>query len=110
MQDQLTRLEISKIEAFNKDKVMSEAVRKVLLAGIYSHGVVEKGLPHNPLINGAFALVSLAGENPIPDEQLGAHIRGTWFGINALENAYKKLQDIRSEKPKLVETNVNIAE
>lgn len=89
---------------------MSEAVRKVLLAGLYSHGVVEKGLSHNPLINGAFSLVALAGENPIPDAELGAHLRGTWFGINALEMAFKRLQDIRSEKPEPIETNVNIAE
>ncbi len=105
----LTPLQVSKIEQFNNDKDMQEAVRKVLLAGIYSHGVVQKGLEHNPLINGAFALVALAGENPIPDEQLGAHIRGTWFGINALENAWNQLLKIKKEKKEAVESPFNEA-
>lgn len=93
----LSPLEVTKIEQFNKDKEMQEAVRKVLLSGLYTHGVVTPGQEHNPLINGAFALVALAGENPIPDAELGAHLRGTWFGINALENAWKQLVKIKSE-------------
>lgn len=105
----LSPLEVTKIEQFNKDKEMQEAVRKVLLSGIYSHGVVTKGAEHNPLINGAFALVALAGDNPIPDEQLGAHLRGTWFGINALENAWKQLLKIKSEAVKSPFTEDNKA-
>jgi hypothetical protein len=105
----LTPLQVSKVEQFNKDKDMQEAIKKVLLSGIYAHGVVQKGFEHNPLINGAFALVSLAGENPIPDEQLGAHIRGTWFGINALENAWNQLLKIKKEKEEKVESPYNEA-
>lgn len=105
----LTPLQVSKIEQFNNDKDMQEAVKKVLLSGIYAHGVVQKGLEHNPLINGAFSLVALAGENPIPDEQLGAHIRGTWFGVNALENAWNKLVAIKKEKKEAVESPFNEA-
>lgn len=105
----LSPLEVTKIEQFNKDKEMQEAVRKVLLSGLYTHGVVQKGMDHNPLINGAFALVSLAGDNPIPDEQLGAHLRGTWFGINALENAWKQLIKIKVEKEEEVESPYNEA-
>jgi hypothetical protein len=100
---------VTKIEQFNKDKEMQEAVRKVLLSGLYTHGVVTPGQEHNPLINGAFALVSLAGDNPIPDEQLGAHLRGTWFGINALENAWKQLLKIKADKEEAVESPFNEA-
>jgi len=105
----LSPLEVTKIEQFNNDKEMQEAVRKVLLSGLYSHGVVAKGQEHNPLINGAFALVSLAGENPIPDAELGSHLRGTWFGINALENAWKQLLKIKSEKVEAVASPFNEA-
>lgn len=110
MKDILTDLEIAKIEAFCADKEMHDAVKKVLLAGLYTHGVVAKGKKHNPLMNGAFALVALAGDNPIPDEQLGAHLRGTWFGINALENGYKTLQSIKSKTKDDIESPFNIAE
>ncbi|PJC41174.1 MAG: hypothetical protein CO041_05940 [Candidatus Pacebacteria bacterium CG_4_9_14_0_2_um_filter_40_15] len=105
----LSPLEVTKIEQFNKDKEMQEAVRKVLLSGLYTHGVVTKKGDHNPLINGAFALVALAGDNPIPDEQLGAHLRGTWFGITALENAWKQLVKIKAEKAEAVESPFNEA-
>lgn len=105
----LTPLQISKIEQFNADAEMQDAVRQVLLAGLYHHGVVEKGVAHNPLLNGAFALVSLAGNNPIPDEELGAHLRGTWFGVNALEQAWNKLTKIKSEKKEDVESPYNEA-
>ena len=105
----LTPLEVTKIEQFNKDEVLQEAVHKVLLAGLYTHGVVQKGGEHNPLINGAFALVALAGDNPIPDEQLGAHLRGTWFGITALENAWNQLVKIKNKKEEEVESPYNEA-
>jgi hypothetical protein len=109
MKDNLTDLQIAKIEAFCADDEMYNAVREVLLAGLYSHGVPMKGKKHNPLINGAFALVSLAGENPIPDAELGAHLRGTWFGINALENAFKTLSNIKTTKKEEVESPYNEA-
>lgn len=96
MQNNLTDLEIAKIEAFNADEVMVGAVRKVLLAGIYSHGVVEKGFKHNPLQNGAFSLVALSPTNPIPDEIIGQQLRAQWAGINAIENAFDKLGTIKN--------------
>ena len=42
MKDYLTELEIAKIEAFVADEVMYEAVRKVLLQSLYTHGTVQK--------------------------------------------------------------------
>lgn len=110
MKDLLTDLEIVKIEAFCADEAMFDAVKKVLLAGLYTHGVPTKGKKHDPLLNGAFALVALAGDNPIPDEQLGAHLRGTWFGINALENGYRTLKTIKSNVKGDIESPFNIAE
>jgi hypothetical protein len=110
MKENLTDLEIVKIESFCKDEVMFEAVKKVLLAELYSHGVIEKGFKHNPLQNGAFSLASLSVGNPIPDEQLGQHIRGMWAGINMLHNGYEKLQTIKSEKEIVIDDIVNIAE
>lgn len=97
MKENLTDLEVAKIETFCKDQEMYDAVRKVILACIYSHGVVEKGLKHNPLQNGAFSLASLSVNNPIPDEQLGQHIRGMWAGVNALESGFKQLRSITSK-------------
>ena len=98
MKEYLTDLEVVKIETFIADSDMVEAVRKVLLAGLYSHGVVEKGHEVNPLLNGAFSLVSLSVNNPIPDEIIGQQLRAQWAGINALKNAFDSLKTITSKK------------
>jgi hypothetical protein len=106
--DFLTNIEKEKVEAFCKDKVMHEAVRKVLLRGIYTHGTVKEDFVADPLVNGAFSLVSLAMTNPIPDEQLGTHLRGMWTGINAMKNAFDGLGNVRvDKKKKLLEKEVD---
>lgn len=109
MQEYLNEEEKVKIEAMCKDKVLLEAVRKVFLQGIYTHGVNQPGLKAEPLKNGALALASISTNNPIPDEALGQHIRGVWAGLNALENAFNDLIAIRSSKEEAVESPYNEA-
>lgn len=106
----LSDIDKVKIEAFCADKKMYNAVKNVLLAGIYSHGVVEAGHEHDPLVNGAFSLVAHATNNPIPDEIIGQQLRAQWAGINALKNGFDKLDSTVSKKPELIKTKVNIAE
>lgn len=107
---ELTDTQKVKIETFCNDKEMYQAVRQVLLANLYSHGVVE-GKEHNPLINGAYNLVALSMENPIPDEMIGAHLRGMWAGINILKNGFDVLDKIKVEPIKgLTSDEVNPAQ
>lgn len=108
MKEYLTELEIAKIEAFNSDQVLVDAVKKVLLQGIYTHGTIQQGVTPNPLQNGALSLAAAATNNPITDELLGQHIRGVWSGLNALENAFKSLQGIKANK-EVVESPYNEA-
>lgn len=110
MEKYLNDLEIEKIEAFCKDTVLLEAVRKVMLQGIYTHGTLQKGVTPDPLQNGALSLASVSTTNPIPDEMLGQHIRGIWSGLNALENAFTSLTSIKSNKGEEVESPYNVAE
>ena len=110
MQDYLTDQEKVKIETFCKDEVLYEAVKKVLLQHIYSQGVLEKGVKHNPLKNRAFALAQHTTENPMTDEVLGMHIRGMWEGVNALEGGYNELRNIKSISEDIKKTIMNEAE
>lgn len=96
MKDQLSDLEKVKIETFCNDEVMYEAVKKVILSSIYFHGVNIKGQKTNPTLNGAFSMVSLSTNNPIPDEIIGQQLRAQWAGVNALENGMKELKNIKS--------------
>lgn len=91
----LTDIQKIKIETFCNDREMYEAVKKVVLSGIYEHGTIQLGYTPNPLENAAFSLASIAVQNPIPDEALGQHIRGMWAGVNSLENGFNKLKNIK---------------
>ena len=110
MEKYLTEVEVEKIELFNQDEVLVEAVRKVMLQGIYSHGTLQQGVTPDPLKNGALSLAAVSTNNPIPDEALGQHIRGVWAGLNALENAFQDLKRIKSKKNEAVESPYNEAE
>jgi len=105
----LNENEIAQIEAFCKNEEMFEAVRKVMLQGIYFHGVNVKGQKSNPLVNGAFSLVSLSPNNPIPNEEIGAQLRAQWAGINALESAVNNLKKIKSNSKEYDEDSENEA-
>ncbi len=102
MNNQYTELEVSKIEQFCADTEMYNAVKKVILAGIYTHGTVQRGFVPDPLKNGALSLVHLSTANPVTDEVLGQHIRGVWEGLNAMQNAFQNLNNIKSEVKEVV--------
>lgn len=107
--DYLSDLEKVKIETFCKDADMYNAVKKVLLEGLYTHGVLQAGVGHNPLQNAAFHLASVSVDNPIPDEVLGQHTRGMFYGINALEVGFNRLNNVTSSKTESVESPYNEA-
>lgn len=106
----LTDIEKTKIVQFNSDKEMVEAVRKVLLASIYSNGTLRQDAEANPLQNAAFALASLAasGQGIISDQDLGQDLRGLFHGVKALELGLKKLSEIKIEE-NVVESPFNEA-
>lgn len=91
MKEFLTDLEIAKIEAFNKDEVLVQAVKKVLLQHIYSQGVIIKGNKHNPLKNRALVLVG----GDVSNEELGSQLRALWEGVSAIESGFSELESIK---------------
>lgn len=107
--DYLSDLEKVKIESFCKDTEMYNAVKKVLLAGLYTHGVLQAGVAHNPLQNAAFHLVSVSVDNPISDDVLGQHTRGMFYGINALEVGFNRLSNVTSKTGEPIESPYNEA-
>ena len=98
----LTDEEISKIQSFNQDTILVEAIRKVMLASIYTNGRLRKGKKSNPLTNAALGLASLAfnARAIVSDEQLGQDLRGLTAGIQLLEQGFKQLEKIKLKKDK----------
>lgn len=93
MQEFLTDIEVAKIEAFNADTIMVQAVKKVLLQHIYSQGVITKGQNHNPLKNRALVLVG----SEVSNEELGSQLRSLWEGVNAIETGFNELELIKTK-------------
>jgi len=94
--ENLTDLEIAKIEAFCKDKATFEAVKKVLFSALYSDGVVEKGKEARKT-NSAFSLIANAySENKsITNDELGAQLRAKFEGVHAILNGFEQLKSIK---------------
>lgn len=92
MKDYLTDREKEKIEQFYKDETMREAVRKVLLAGIYHHGTLTAGLKA-PDSNQNFLayMASMASQTGVTNEIIGADLRAKVEGIRIVESSFKEL-------------------
>lgn len=102
MKEYLSEQEILKIDAFCKDEIMSQAIKKVLLASVYSNGVMVAGRPALPLRN--FAL-SLALDPDASNEKVGADLRAQATGVKLIELGFGELEKIR---PKPVKSPVDM--
>lgn len=89
--DYLSDIEKAELNKFATNKVMFEAVKKVLLAGIYQNGVLKAGEKAEPLKNFALGLAFKPG---ISNEMLGADLRACAEGINTVELGFKKICEI----------------
>lgn len=94
----LSDIEQEKISAFNADPILKEAIKKTLLAGIYSNGVLKPGQPAEPRKNWALSFGAI--ERHVSDEEIGQNVRAYAWGINAIEAAFQKLDDIKVEPRK----------
>jgi hypothetical protein len=90
MEDYLSDEEMALIDQFVKNNKMCEAVRKVLLAGIYYNGTLEKGQRAIPTKNFALGLY-FSTKGDISNEMIGQDLRACAEGITVVENAFNKL-------------------
>ncbi len=91
----LSDIERAKIETFMADKVMVEAVKKVLLSGIYYNGTLKPGEKADPLKNFALAL---AFDPMIPAQKVGEDLKASAQGISLLEQGFRKLGEVVEAK------------
>lgn len=89
---------------FNANEKMKEAVKQVLLAGIYSNGVIKPGEKHNPMLNWAMSLV-FNTDDRINNEQLGAKLSALAEGIRFVESAFDKIADYKKTPAPSTGTN-----
>jgi len=95
--DILSDVETEKVAQFNDDPVMKEAIRKVLLAGVYHNGVIEKGEKHDPSRNAALTMAFRAINQglPVSNQDLGENVRAIAQGVKQIEVAFGQIEKIR---------------
>ena len=100
----LTEIERDKVIALAQDTIAFNAVKKYILAVVYEHGVVKKGVEHRGTINFALNLAWGATNPqgmPRTDEELGQNLRAMTYAVQLLESGFKEMGEMR--KPEVVE-------
>lgn len=108
MYDYLSKVEQDKIAVFNNDKVLFEAIKKVILKGVYSQGTLSPDKPANPMLNAALGLVAQTQNGVIANERLGEDLRAFFEGAKMVEVGFAELAKIKS-KEEVVEPSGNVA-
>lgn len=105
----LTELEHTLVEAFFNNETQRDAVKKVLLHGIYKNGVMTAGQKHNANENWVYSLPWKAdGQNTVSNEQLGAEVRAIAEALRAIETVFVH-ELSKFSKPKPAENKKNQA-
>jgi len=99
----LSEAEKSAIKTFCENKAMFNAVKKVLLAGIYINGTLKPDVEPDTMRN--WALQMPLGAEHFTDEQLGSNLRASAEGLNFVEAGFSMLEKIKVEEPKKEKKN-----
>lgn len=91
----LTDIEKDKLKQFQDDDVMREAVKKIILTGVYSNGILKKGESADPLRN--FALGFVSNQGHLDNAIIGQQLRAGWEAINMLEVGFSNIADFKTE-------------
>lgn len=102
----MSDIERQKLIQFNKDPILKEAVRKVLLAEIYERGTLRADIKSEPTKNFALAL---AFDPKYTNEQLGEDLKAAANGLSLLERGFTRLEEYKELPAAATGGNINKA-
>ena len=108
MFDYLSKVEVDLIAQANENPVLIEAIKKVILKGVYLQGVLNPDKPAKPMLNAALGLVAQTQNGLISNEDLGADLRAFFEGAKMVEVGFDQLATIKNKK-EAVEPLGNVA-
>ena len=94
LEEYLTEVEQFEVTKFVENKLQYEAVKKVLLMGVYHNGTLRKGEKADPSRNFALGLIAHEASGALSNEIIGADLRASFEGIKLVETALSKLKTI----------------
>lgn len=93
----LNEIEKTELQTFASNPTMLEAVRKVVLAGVYFNGTLAPGQPAQARRN--FALSNpMAKGTEMTDEQLGQAVRAQAEGVRMVEVGFAEIEKLKPAK------------
>ena len=98
MLDYLSESEKLKVDQFVNDLVMREAVRKVILSGVYNDGILHKGEAADPLKNFMLGYFTQSAVQMFTTDEKGKKLEAIIHAVSMVESGFKEL-----DKCKLVE-------
>jgi len=101
----LNDIEKAELEKFVENKTMFEAVRKVLLAGVYFSGTLKEGEPANARNNFILAQLTQPIMENAPAQEYGLYTKALVNGVKLVETGFNDFEKFRKvepeEKPKV---------
>jgi len=91
----LNDIEKSEIEKFVENKTQFEAVRKVLLAGIYFNGTLTAGEPADARKNFLLAQLTQPIMENAPIAEYGSHAKSLVNGVKLIETGFNDFEKFR---------------
>lgn len=108
--DYLNEIERAELAKFVGNKTLFEAVRKVILSGVYFDGVMIPGKPADPLRN--FVLASFTNANGMmpadmatkPDAEMGAKLRSIIQAVSMIDTGFETFSEFEIKVEQKKET------
>jgi hypothetical protein len=104
----LNEKEEKAVQKFIQDETMKNAVRKVLLSGMYHDGVLKEGEVIDPLQNFVLGYFTTQTGQLLSSEEKGNHLNGIIQGVSLLESGFRILDKMKPV-PKPVKSPINKA-
>lgn len=96
----LNDIELAELAAFAANPTLINAVKKVLLFGVYFTGTMKPGeAAPNPTVNAALSLVAQAVTLNASNEQLGIDLRALWEGVQMVQGGFDRLAKFAVKEP-----------
>lgn len=104
----LSEHEVKALEEFASNQVLVEAVKKVLLEGVYYQGTMEQGKAPDASKNFLLAIATQQLELTT-NEVLGDKIRAAVMGVTAVEQGFNAIKQYKKQVEKTKKDKVNEA-
>ena len=95
----LNEIEKNELSKFAENPVMLNAVKKILLRGVYFDGTLKAGEKPEPLKNFLLSIISKSMDIAQSDEKIANDLKAICMGIQVVEFTFKELEKFKKEKP-----------